>query len=42
MAGKRRQFTLEFTVEAVRLATDSKQPLSQVARELGLRPAMLR
>ncbi len=42
MAGKRRQFTLEFKVEAVRLANESAKPLSQVARELGIRPDMLR
>ncbi len=42
MAGKRRQFTPEFEVEAVRLANDGRKPLSQVARELGIRPEMLR
>jgi transposase-like protein len=42
MAVKRRQFTLEFKVEAVRLTKDSAKPLAQVARELGIRPDMLR
>ena len=42
MAGKRRQFTLEFKLEAVQLASTSKKPLAQVARELGIRPEMLR
>jgi transposase len=42
MAGKRRQFTAEFKVEAVRMANDSGKPISQVARELGIRAEMLR
>lgn len=42
MAGKRRQFTPEFKLEAVRMANDSERPLSQVARELGIRADMLR
>lgn len=42
MTGKRRQFTAEFKVEAVRMAITSGKPLSQVARELGIRPEMLR
>jgi transposase len=42
MAAKRRQFTAEFKLEAVRLANESEKPLSQVARELGIRPDMLR
>ncbi len=42
MAGKRRQFTAEFKVEAVRMAADSGKPISQVARELGIRADMLR
>jgi transposase len=42
MGAKRRQFTAEFKLEAVRLASESKKPLAQVARELGLRPDMLR
>ena len=42
MGAKRRQFTAEFKLEAVRLASESKKPLAQMARELGLRPDMLR
>lgn len=42
MATTRRQFTREFKLEAVRLAKDSGKPQAQVARELGIRPDMLR
>ncbi len=42
MAATRRQFTREFKVEAVRLATEGSRPVAQVARELGIRPNMLR
>jgi transposase len=42
MAGKRRQVTAEFEVESVRMANDGGKPRSQVARELGIRPDMLR
>ena len=38
----RRQFTREFKLEAVRLATAGDRALNQVARELGVRPDMLR
>ena len=38
----RQQYTQEFKREAVRLAGAGDQPLNQVARELGIRPAMLR
>jgi transposase len=38
----RRQFTREFKVEAVRLVAVGDRPLTQVARELGVRPDMLR
>ena len=38
----RRQFTPEFKLEAVRLATRGDRPLSAVARELTIRPEMLR
>lgn len=38
----RRQFTREFKREAVQLATDGDRSLNQVARDLGLRPDMLR
>lgn len=42
MAGKRRQFTREFKLEAVRLATSGEKPLEQVARDLGVRADTLR
>ncbi len=42
MAVQRRQFTREFKLEAVRLASTGEQPLTQVARSLGIRAAMLR
>ena len=42
MTGKRRQFTSEFKLEAVRMAKGSGKPLAQVARELGIRAEMLR
>ena len=42
MGAKRRQFTLEFKLEAVQLAHDSDKSVTQVARELGIRPEMLR
>jgi len=42
MATTRRQFTGEFKLEAVRLVTEGERPLVQVARELGIRPDMLR
>ena len=38
----RRQFTREFKLEAVRLATAGDQSLNQVARDLAVRPDMLR
>lgn len=39
---KRRQFTQEFKLEAVRLVASGERSLNQVARELGIRPEMLR
>jgi len=42
VATTRRQFTGAFKLEAVRLVTDSGRPVAQVARELGIRPDMLR
>ncbi len=42
MAEPRRQFTREFKLEAVRLATSGEKPLAQVARELGVLPNLLR
>ena len=41
MSQKRRQFTREFKLEAVRLVK-SGQSVSRVAAELGIRPDMLR
>ena len=38
----RRQFTQEFKLEAVRLAAQGDRRASAVARELGIRPDMLR
>jgi len=38
----RRRFSEEFKREAVRLAFEGSQPVSQVARELDVRPDMLR
>jgi len=37
----RRTFTPEFKLEAVRLAIESPKPLTQIARELQIRPDML-
>ena len=40
--GKRRKFTNEFKVEAVRLAERGEVPVAQVARELDLNAMVLR
>jgi transposase len=42
MESKRRQFTREFKAEALRLLDTGGRPLSQVARELGIRADILR
>lgn len=42
MGAKRRQFSREFKVEAVRLATNGEKRPEQVARELGIRADVLR
>lgn len=42
MAEKRRQFTREFKLEAVRLVTSGERKLEDLARDLGIRPDMLR
>ena len=42
MAEPKRKFTPEFKLEAVRLAAADDKPLTQVARELGIRPNLLR
>jgi transposase len=39
---QRRQFTQEFKLEAVRLAAVGDRRVSEVAREFGIRPEMLR
>jgi len=39
---KKRQFTSEFKIEAVRLAEEGKVPMAQVARDLGLHVNVLR
>ena len=36
MSGTRRRYTSEFKAEAVRLVASSGQPVSQIARELGI------
>jgi transposase len=41
MAEKRRRFSREFKLEAVRLATTGDRSVAQVARELGIRADML-
>ncbi len=42
MATTRRQFTSDFKIEAVRLVTESGRSVAHAARELGIRPDMLR
>lgn len=42
MGDKRRQFTREFKLEAVRLVTEGQQSIAEVAQELGIRADMLR
>ena len=41
MGDRRRSFTREFKVEAVRLVTEGKRRLSEVARELGTGATLL-
>jgi len=41
MGRKRRNFTKEFKLKAVRLITKGGQSISQVARALGIRDTML-
>ncbi len=41
MVKKRRRYTREFKLEAVRLALESERPLAEVARELGIAPNVL-
>lgn len=42
MKRDRRIFTPEFKLEAVRLVTEGRRPLAQVARDLKVRPEQLR
>ena len=42
MGSQRRRFDNEFKREAVRMAYESGRPVVEVARELDLRPEMLR
>src|SRR5262245_40607298 len=42
MGGKRRQFTREFKLEAVRLVSEGNESVTTVAARLGIRPDMLR
>lgn len=42
MARDRRSFTKEFKAEAVRLLQESDRPSREVARQLGVRPDLLR
>lgn len=42
MARRRRQFSREYKLEAVRLASEGDRPLAEVARELGIRAEQLR
>jgi len=42
MTRARRSFGREYKLEAVRMVVDGGRPLSQVARDLGVRPDLLR
>lgn len=42
MGEKRRQFTREFKLEAIRLAQLGEKPVNEVAHDLGIRPDVLR
>jgi len=42
MGGKRRRFTREFKLEAVRLVSEGNESVTAVAERLGIRPDMLR
>ena len=42
MAGKRRQFTREFKLEAVRLISSGERKAEDLARDLGVRVSILR
>lgn len=42
MTEKRRQFTREFKLEAVRLLTNAERKVADLARDLGVHPDILR
>ena len=42
MAEKRRQFTREFKLEAVRMVTSGERKVAELARDLGVRPDILK
>jgi transposase len=41
MAARRKKYTREFKLEALRLVDGSSHPVAEIARELGVTPAML-
>lgn len=41
MVKKRRKYTREFKLEAVRLSEETEEPVAEIARQLGIRPNML-
>ena len=41
MVKKRRRYTKEFKLEAVRLAVESEKTVAEVARDLGIAPSLL-
>jgi transposase len=42
MAEKRRQFTREFKLEAVRMVSNGERKVAELARDLGVRPDILK
>ena len=42
MSTQRRKFSQEFKLEAVRLVLEEKKPLVKIAKDLGVRPDLLR
>lgn len=42
MTEKRRQFTREFKLEAVRMVSNGERKVAELARDLGVRPDILR
>jgi transposase-like protein len=41
MAARRKRYTREFKLEAIRLVDGSSHPVAEIARELGVTPTML-